>query len=64
MVEQVEPDARHERDPDGERLAEIVRHLDVGASVRPVRLLQAERRVIAGRADPQHAGGANSLQCR
>ena len=64
MIEQIDPHARHEFDADPKSLAQVMRHVDIGALIGAVGLLQAERRVIAGRADPQHPGGADAIERR
>ena len=64
IVEQLDPHGGHEFDSHPERLAEIVRHLDIGALVRTVRLLEAERSVVAGGADPQHSGAPDAVEGR
>ena len=62
VVEQIDPHGGHELDVDAEPFCEVVGHVDIGADIRAIRAQEAERRVIAGRPDPQHAGCLNAPQ--
>jgi hypothetical protein len=53
-----------EFDADAEPCSEVKCHVDIGAPIRAVGLQEAERRVIAGRADPQHPGRLNASKRR
>ncbi len=64
IVEQIDPHGRHEDDPHAEGRGEVVRHVDIGALIGAVGPLQAERRVVAGRADAQDSGGADAGEGR